>query len=198
MGVFRETLNVHVPWSKLYAEIVELAYSGPSLPPRFPCPFCHKNRLSIYTDVNAKGCWHYCHDCHNIYFNSYVYKDGLFTPLDPPGTVVLGNYWFTDAMSINDAGVMAGFMRDESGPHAFVYVNGTFTFVDFPGATDTLLYGINNAGQLVGDYTVPGGGSHGFLATPIPEGVPEPATALLVSLSALLMLTKRPAIFRLC
>ena len=64
MGVLRETLNVHVPWSKPYAQIVGLAYPGPSLPAQTVCPFCHKNRLSIYADVSATGCWHCCHDCH--------------------------------------------------------------------------------------------------------------------------------------
>jgi hypothetical protein len=63
MGILRETLNVHVPWSEPYAQIVGMTYPGPVLPAQTLCPFCHKNRLSIYTDVSAKGYWHYCHDC---------------------------------------------------------------------------------------------------------------------------------------
>ena len=39
---------------------------------------------------------------------------------------------------------------------------GTFTTVAFPGATYTEAWGINNAGQVVGEYST-GSGVHGFL-----------------------------------
>ena len=38
-----------------------------------------------------------------------------------------------------------------------------FTTVDFPGAISTFLYGINNAGQMVGAYVDDGQATHGFL-----------------------------------
>jgi uncharacterized membrane protein len=38
-----------------------------------------------------------------------------------------------------------------------------FRTVDFPGAVSTFLYGINNAGQMVGAYIDDGEASHGFL-----------------------------------
>jgi hypothetical protein len=48
--------------------------------------------------------------------------------------------------------------------HAASY---TFTPLDVPfsGATDTEAFGINDQGQIVGDYLDSSGG-HGFLATP--------------------------------
>jgi hypothetical protein len=38
----------------------------------------------------------------------------------------------------------------------------TFTTIDVPGATDTQVFGINTAGQIVGQF----GSRHGFMATP--------------------------------
>lgn len=44
---------------------------------------------------------------------------------------------------------------------------GTFTTIDFPGAGQTSAWGINSAGQIVGNYSiVPNGTPHGFLAQP--------------------------------
>lgn len=130
----------------------------------------------------------------DLYFHSYVYSGGTFTAVDYPGAAVPGNYWFTEVTGINDAGTMAGFMRDQSGPHSFVDVNGTFTLVDFPGSASTYVYGINNAGQLVGNYNLPDGASHGFLATPVPT--PEPTTVFLICAPALLILKKGVALRR--
>ena len=36
--------------------------------------------------------------------------------------------------------------------HGFLYHNGAFTIIDYPGATDTWLVGINDKGQMVGAY----------------------------------------------
>jgi len=43
---------------------------------------------------------------------------------------------------------------------------GTFTTIDPPGATFTVVYKINNRGQMVGTYVDSTGQTHGFLATP--------------------------------
>lgn len=49
------------------------------------------------------------------------------------------------------------------GLHGFDWFNGVFTTIDFPsaGVTDTLVFGNNNAGELVGAYFDSTGG-HGF------------------------------------
>ena len=51
--------------------------------------------------------------------------------------------------------------------HGFLYSNGTFTTIDDPLAVDggTAAMGINNQGQIVGDY-YNGDGTHGFVANP--------------------------------
>jgi hypothetical protein len=49
--------------------------------------------------------------------------------------------------------------------HGLLYKNGIWTTFDFPGATNTYLFGIDGSGNLVGYYQ-DNTGSHGFLATP--------------------------------
>ena len=58
-----------------------------------------------------------------------------------------------------------GHYTDTTGhQHGFVSTGGVITTLDvpFPGATDTLLYGISNPGQIVGSY-IDSTGTHGFV-----------------------------------
>jgi uncharacterized membrane protein len=48
-------------------------------------------------------------------------------------------------------------------PHGFLLQNGIFTAIDVPGAQQTRPFGINNLGQIVGEYVDTSGVSHGFL-----------------------------------
>jgi probable HAF family extracellular repeat protein len=51
---------------------------------------------------------------------------------------------------------------------AFVFMNGKYLSFTYPGASITLAEGINNAGEVVGEYTV--GDNlmyHGFVTSPI-------------------------------
>ncbi len=70
--------------------------------------------------------------------------------------------------------------------------DGSFTFIDYPGAQNTILTGINDHGEIIG-YTWGEGAVGGFLATP----VPEPASlfllgAVLACLGAFLRSRKAP------
>jgi len=48
--------------------------------------------------------------------------------------------------------------------HGFTLQNGVFATVDYPGATETDLLGINNSSQMTGYYTDDGGVTyHGFV-----------------------------------
>ena len=47
--------------------------------------------------------------------------------------------------------------------HGFLLNGGSFTTLDVPGATATAAFGINAAGQIVGQYADAGGRFHGFL-----------------------------------
>lgn len=69
------------------------------------------------------------------------------------GTITLHfpNATSTWAYAINDNGKIAGTYLDVSGNlHGFTYLNGTYTNVDYPGAPDTVLNGINKFDSLVG------------------------------------------------
>ncbi|MGA3161403.1 MAG: PEP-CTERM sorting domain-containing protein [Terracidiphilus sp.] len=65
----------------------------------------------------------------------YEYDAGAFTTI-----------YQNDVNSINDLGQMVG----GNNGTAFLYNNGTFTMLQFPGAPGTTAMGINNAGEIVG------------------------------------------------
>jgi hypothetical protein len=56
-------------------------------------------------------------------------------------------------MGINDNGDVVGWytLPNSSNNHGFLRHNGSFTTIDYPGATDTVLVGINKAGTIVGN-----------------------------------------------
>jgi len=57
-------------------------------------------------------------------------------------------------------------------PHGFLLSGGVYTTIDVPGSTGTIAYGINNSGEIVGEYFVGGGVTpHGFLYS---EGIFTP------------------------
>jgi len=73
----------------------------------------------------------------------------------------------------------------------------SFTYLDVPGATGTVAYGINGTGSVAGYYW-DGTGVYGFIATTQPgdptyNTVPEPSTMLLMGtgLAGLVTFRKR-------
>ena len=87
----------------------------------------------------------------------YTYK-----VIDYPGSI------YTFPLGINDQRVIAGFFGDQIGVgHGFLWKNGAFTQLDFPGALQmpgagTVAGGIDNRGDVVGTYTDSKGFQHGF------------------------------------
>jgi probable HAF family extracellular repeat protein len=76
----------------------------------------------------------------------------------------------TVANGINNNREIIGTSTDSSAAsHGFTLVGTTYTTLDFPGATGTIPNEVNDAGQIVGQYTGPYGSLdfHGFLATPV-------------------------------
>jgi hypothetical protein len=47
--------------------------------------------------------------------------------------------------------------------HGFLIAKGTFFTLDFPGATSTQAFGLNNEDDVVGAYTDAAGLTHGFI-----------------------------------
>jgi hypothetical protein len=96
-----------------------------------------------------------------------------FTTISDPAGVS------TNAMGINDAGVVVGGSTDSGGNSSgFSLTGATFTPVDVPGAAMTTASGINNAGVITGYYQN-AFGVHGFTqtgATATPFDEPNAAT----------------------
>lgn len=97
----------------------------------------------------------------------YVYT----TLQEPNSTSIEGD--LTAASGINDAGQIVGSYIDGNFvPHGFLLSGGVYTTIDPPGtnenpmmpsANGSGLFGINNAGQMVGEYYATSGQAHGFL-----------------------------------
>lgn len=83
-----------------------------------------------------------------------------YQTLDYPGST--SSY----AYGINNSGEIVGSYdgTENSSARGYVYSNGTYTPVDYPGiAAGTTPYGINNAGQIVGMYIDSNSYRNGFL-----------------------------------
>lgn len=82
----------------------------------------------------------------------------------------MANGDFTIPLDINDRGWIVGNVCDSSttcigAPDAgFVRdPSGRFTTINMPGSVRTEVSGVNNQGELVGDYSLPDGSYHGYV-----------------------------------
>jgi len=75
-----------------------------------------------------------------------------FIPVNPPGAGTLADQG-TVAIAINQSGVVAGYYGDDNHAfHGFVRsAQGVITEFDAPGLTNTMVFGINSSGQVVGN-----------------------------------------------
>src|SRR5438034_2505816 len=79
-----------------------------------------------------------------------VVAQGTYTQFDDP-IAVQGTY----GTGINTAGDIVGTWLDSGGDaHGFMLSGGIYTTIDYPGAADTYLTGINDLGQIVGHSSV--------------------------------------------
>jgi uncharacterized membrane protein len=89
--------------------------------------------------------------------HGYLYSNGTFTTLDPPGSSG------TTPKGINDHGEVVGSYDDSANIlHGFIYDHGKYTILDDPLGTSTQAFGINNKDQIVGAYQ-DSSGYHGFI-----------------------------------
>lgn len=89
---------------------------------------------------------------------AFVLKGDEYTFFRCPGVV-----GYTVALGINRNGDIAGTCGNFPDEVGFVYRDGTFTFINYPGATSTQLFDINASGDLVGRATLGPGYSVPFL-----------------------------------
>jgi hypothetical protein len=116
----------------------------------------------------------------------YLLQNNQATTISDPNAGIFG----TSVHGINNSNVIVGGYVDPSGvDHGFIYNNGTYTTLDDPQSTyagpgpvgaNGELTGINDLGQVVGDYLDANYDPQAFLATPI---VPEPASLTLFSIA---------------
>jgi probable HAF family extracellular repeat protein len=109
----------------------------------------------------------------NINFDAhgFLYSGGVYKTLD--ATSQFGGQTFAEG--INARGDIVGYCLGcgGGGYEGFVYHDGVYAYFTVPGATFTSAYGINDLGEIVGNYDDINGVQHGFLATPT-RGVPGP------------------------
>jgi len=113
---------------------------------------------------------------HGFLYSGYTISGGSlsggsFNSIDYP------NAKGTSVKGINDKSQMVGHYFDTAGAaHAFIYSGWTLTggtlgggvssSFDYPNASDTRAYDVNNSGQIVGIYYDKAGIEHGFLRMP--------------------------------
>ncbi len=98
----------------------------------------------------------------HIFEGTHGFSDsgGAFTTIDDPSAGVTS----TTAEKINKSGDIVGVFRMGGPGNGFLDSGGVFSTVNFPGGVGTHANGINNAGEIVGQYKASLGARHqGFL-----------------------------------
>ena len=104
----------------------------------------------------------------NLYYHGFIFQNGTYKTLDnPQGTKQYG----TELSDVNNAGVVVGnwVSEDSQGldvPHGFIYKNGVFEKITYPGALATSASGINNYGTVVGTARMPANNGFGYNIVP--------------------------------
>lgn len=95
--------------------------------------------------------------CNTTTHSFVMSKKGKFTGFDPPGAIS------SLAVTVIASGVVFGSYTDSSGVgHGYELNHGTYTTIDFPGASFTFVGGANSNGESVGEE-VTAGVAHSFL-----------------------------------
>ena len=84
---------------------------------------------------------------------------GLFTNIN----ALLPSNTNSQATGVNNSGTVVGFYQTGGNFTAFTDVGGTITSLQAPGAVSTQALGVNDLGQIVGDYLTSGGSIFGFV-----------------------------------
>jgi uncharacterized membrane protein len=83
--------------------------------------------------------------------HGFLLSGGVFTAIDYPAVGVTS----TTPVGINDSGDVVGLYRQNSAGTGFLLSGGTYASITYPGGCCTHANGINNAGQIVGQYKTP-------------------------------------------
>jgi len=88
--------------------------------------------------------------------------DGNFVNVAYPGAAV------THLFSINDCGIFSGWWAQGGVAHGLYGRSNQLNSFDLAGASDVRSQGINNKGQIAGQWIDANGAVHGFVTAPIP------------------------------
>jgi hypothetical protein len=88
-----------------------------------------------------------------------IEQNGSITPIIVPNSLQTLIYGMDNSTRIVGAYHLPG----NGSAHAFLYDKGSFTTIDYPGATDTRARSINDPKRIVGDFNGSDGKRHGFL-----------------------------------
>lgn len=100
--------------------------------------------------------------------HGFVYTKGNFIAFDFPGDDIT----LTQPNDINDNGTIVGtYMTSDGTQHGMIVEGATLKTLDYPSSSFTSLWGINNAGQIVGTTRIDGV-PYGFLAQPVNKKKP--------------------------
>ena len=109
---------------------------------------------SVAIGINDKGQIVGGYDGSDVLSNpahSFVLKGSTFKTINYPNAIS------TEANAINDEGTVVGYYTDASNNvHGFKFSGSTYTAIDHPGAVQpvgTVVWGINNLGEIVGGYS---------------------------------------------
>jgi uncharacterized membrane protein len=128
----------------------------------------------VYADLDPGVSWHIWANGINdkgvvvgsVIFWGFVYSEGTYTELLPPGWVEVY------PTGINGKGIVVGYGYDgtEGIVKGFVYSEGTYTELVPPGWVEVYPTGINGKGIVVGyGYDGTSGYFSAFMATPSPK-----------------------------
>ena len=93
--------------------------------------------------------------------HGFIIRQGKLKKFDAPFPGSVG----TQLNAINDSGTIVGVWIDGSlSGHGFIYQEGKFSRLEYPGARDTIPFGINSRGDVVGNWdTGHSSTGHGFI-----------------------------------
>jgi probable HAF family extracellular repeat protein len=75
----------------------------------------------------------------------FIYSNGVYTTtINVPGSGISGFSAYTLAYAINDSGVVVGTYIASDRPYGFMYSDGNYTTLDYPGSQATSVNGIND------------------------------------------------------
>ncbi len=92
----------------------------------------------------------------------WAYKNGKFLTL-----VVPGSSGYTEALGVNDSGMVVGLYSTTAAFYGFAMLNGRYVSLAYPGAIETIATGVNNLEEVVGEYQLPDFSWHGFKTTAV-------------------------------